>query len=274
MKTQLDWQQILLECKNNVYSSIQPCLKTLHEPQPNLGTGAGGDAMKPVDLAAETAIVQTLQGHGVSFTLISEESGIKKFGKSPDDCFVTVDPVDGTTNLMHGLPFYASSIAVSNKPELVSVYAGMVADLFHNVAYVACEGKGAWRDGKKIETSKTQSLDDAVVGLDLNTYKIKEIAPKVTGVIERTKHIRHFGANALELCYVAEGLTDAFVDLRGKLRTTDVAAGFLIIKEAGGTVTTPDNKPLNVKLDPKQTVSFVASGNLEIHKKIVSLVKL
>lgn len=274
MKIQLDWQQILLECKNNIQTSIKPCLKTLHEPQPNLGTGAGGDAMKPVDLAAETAIIETLQQHGVSFTLISEESGVKKFGSSPDECFVTADPIDGTTNLMHGLPFYASSIAVSNKPDLVSVYAGLVADLYHDIAYTACEGKGAYKDGEKIKTSKTASLDDAVVGLDLNTYKVREVAPKVTDLIEKTKHIRHFGANALELCYVAEGLTDAFVDLRGKLRTTDVAAGFLIIKEAGGVVTTPDNKPLNVKLDPKQTLSFIASGNLEIHKKIVSLVKV
>jgi myo-inositol-1(or 4)-monophosphatase len=274
MKTQLDWQQILLECKDNVYTSIQPCLKTLKESLPNLGTGAGGDAMKPVDLAAETAIVKTLQKHNISFTLISEESGIKKIGKTPEECFVTVDPVDGTTNLMHGLPFYASSIAVSQKPELIDVYAGLVADLYHNISYVACLGKGAYKDGKKIQTSQNPSLDDAVVGLDLNTYKVKEVAPKVTGLIEKTKHIRHFGANALELCYVADGSTDAFVDLRGKLRTTDVAAGFLILKEAGGLVTTPDNKLLNVKLDPKQTLSFVASGNLEIHKKIVSLVKV
>ena len=273
MKTQIDWQQTLLECKTNVQTAIKPCLKNLKAPLPNLGTGAGGDAMKPVDLAAETAIVDTLKQHRVSFTLISEESGIKKFGASPQACYVTVDPVDGTTNWMHGLPFYASSIAVSDKPELADVYAGMVVDLFHGIAYTAFKGKGAYRDGKKIQTSKTAGLDDAVVGLDLNTYKVRQVAPKVTDLIEKTKHIRHFGANALELCYVAEGLTDAFVDLRGKLRTTDVAAGFLIIKEAGGLVTSPGNQPLNVPLDPKQTVSFVASGNMDIHKKILSLVK-
>ena len=254
-------------------TSIKPCLATIREPQPNLGTGAGGDAMKPVDLAAETAIVETLKQHDVSFTLISEESGVKKFGATPDECYVTVDPIDGTTNLMHGLPFYACSIAVSRQPMLADVYAGLVADLVHDVTYTAFEGKGAYRDGKKIETSKTASLDEAVVGLDLNTYKVKEIVPKLTALIEKTKHIRHFGANALELCYVANGLTDAFVDLRGKLRTTDVAAGFLIVKEAGGTVTSPDNQALNVELDPKQTLSFIASGNMQIHKKIVSLVK-
>ena len=273
MKNPTDWQQILIECKNNIQTNIQPCLKTLKQPQPNLGMGAGGDAMKPVDLAAETAIIDTLQHHDVSFTLISEESGIKKFGGAPEECFLTVDPIDGTTNLMHGLPFYASSIAVSHKPELADVYAGMVVDLSHDVTYTAFKGEGAYRDDEKIESSKTAFLDEAVVGLDLNTFKAKAVVPKVTALIENTKHIRHFGANALEICYVANGLTDAFIDLRGKIRTTAVAAGFLIVKEAGGIVTTPDNQTLNVKLDPKQKMSFIASGNMQIHQKIVSLVK-
>jgi myo-inositol-1(or 4)-monophosphatase len=263
----------MLQCKTNIQTSIQPCLKTLREPQPNLGMGAGGDAMKPVDLAAETAIVETLQQHDVSFTLISEESGIKKFGRSPEECFLTVDPIDGTTNLMHDLPFYASSIAVSYKPELASVYAGMVVDLAHDVIYTAFKGEGSYRNGIKIESSKNSFLDEAVVGLDLNTYKNKKVVPKVTALIEKTKHIRHFGANALEVCYVANGLTDAFIDLRGKIRTTDVAAGFLIVKEAGGIVTTPENGNLNVKLSPTQKLSFIASGNIQIHEKIVSLVK-
>lgn len=270
---QRNWQQIFIECKNNVRSAIQPCLKNTKETQPDLGVGAGGDVTKPMDLAAEKAIVDTLNHHGLSFTLISEESGVKKFGDSADQCFVTVDPIDGSTNFMHGLPFYACSIAVSDKPWLDSVYAGLVADLFHDVVYTAFKGKGALRDGKKIEPSKTVSLDDALIGLDLNTYKVKEIAPMVTDLIGKTKHIRHFGANALELCYVADGSSDSFVDLRGKLRSTDVAAGFLIIKEAGGTVTTPDNQAVNIDLDPKRTVSFIASGNTQVHGKILSLVK-
>ena len=124
-----------------------------------------------------------------------------------------------------------------------------------------------------METSKTASLDEAVVGLDLNTFKSKTVVPKVIDLIENTKHIRHYGANALEICYVANGLTDAFIDLREKIRATDVAAGFLIVKEAGGVVTTPDNQTLNVKLDPTQKLSFIASGNLQIHQKILSLVK-
>ena len=97
--------------------------------------------------------------------------------------------------------------------------------------------------------------------------------PIVAALIENIRHTRHFGANALEICYVADGLTDAFIDLRGRIRTTDVAAGFLIIKEAGGVVTTPDNKFLNVKLDPAHKLSFIASGNMQMHQKIVSLIK-
>jgi len=270
---QSNWQEILIECKDNVRRSIQPYLKTIREPQPNLGMGAGGDVIKPMDLAAESAIVDTLNHNGVSFTLISEESGVKRFGDSVDECFVTADPIDGSTNFMRGLPFYACSVAVSDKPWLNDVYAGIVADLLRNVSYTAFKGKGAFRDGKNIEPTKNVFLDDALIGLDLNTYKVKDVAPKVTDLIGKTKHIRHFGANALELCYVADGSTDAFVDLRGKLRSTDVAAGFLIIKEAGGIITTPDNQVVNIDLNPKRTLSFIASGNIQIHEKILSLVR-
>jgi fructose-1,6-bisphosphatase/inositol monophosphatase family enzyme len=72
---------------------------------------------------------------------------------------------------------------------------------------------------------------------------------------------------------VADGSTDAFVDIRGKLRTTDVAAAFLILKEAGGIITSPDNLPVDRELDPRGTLSFVASANLQIHQKILDLVK-
>jgi myo-inositol-1(or 4)-monophosphatase len=273
MSTEPDWFKILKQCQKNVYKAIQPCLKTLKESQPNLGVGAGGDKMKPVDLAAESAIVKTLQSNGISFSLVSEESGFQIFGATPEDFYVTVDPVDGTTNLTRGLPFYATSVAISKSNCLADVYAGMVSDLYNNFTYIALKGKGAFFEGKKIQTSKLFNLDEAVIGVDLNTYKIKEVAPKLIALIEKTKHVRHFGANALEICFVAQGLTDAFVDIRGKIRTTDVAAGFLIVKEAGGIVTSPEGKEINVQLDPKQTLKFVASGNKQIHEKILSLVK-
>lgn len=273
MQSQNDWLKILIRCKENVKENIRPHLKTLGEPQPDLGKGAGGDAMKPVDLAAEKAIVEVLQQSGVSFTLISEESGVKEFGATSKLCYVTVDPIDGTNNLVRGIPFYATSIAISAKPALSTVFAALVTDLAHDTTYTALVGKGAYRDGAKIASSTRESLDDAVVGLDLNSYRVKEIAPQLTELIQKTKHIRHFGANALELCYVADGTTEAFIDIRGKLRTTDLAAAFLIVKEAGGTITTPAGAALDAKLSPEEKVKFIASGNTQIHKTILSLVK-
>ena len=273
MALEIEWQQIFTELKANIKAAITPYLKTLQVPLPNLGRGAGGDLIKPVDLAAENAIVETLKAHALSFTLVSEEAGIKEIGKKPKSFYVTADPIDGTTNLTRGLPFFATSIAISQKPELADVKAGMVVDLHNDVAYTAFLGKGAYRNGQLIKTSKITSLKEAVVGVDFNAYKAKVDVSTIAALIENIKHTRHFGANAPEVCFVAAGLTDAFIDLRKKIRTTDIAASFLILKEAGGVVTDQDNKPINVELDPKQTLSFIASGNVVLHKEILGLVK-
>lgn len=270
---QHDWPDILVQCKNQIREQIAPLLQTLDQPQPDLGIGAGGDPIRKIDLAAENAVVATLKERRVSFTLISEESGVREHGESPQQCYLTVDPIDGTTNLMRGLPFYATSIAVSEKPFLKDVHSALVSDLFHDVTYTAQKEKGSYRDDQRISPSHNVSLEEAVVGMDLNSYKVERIVPRLTELIKNTKHIRHYGANALELCYVADGKTDAFIDIRGKLRTTDMAAACLILKEAGALLTMPDGKPLGIKLDPAQKVEFVASANLEIHRKILGLVK-
>jgi myo-inositol-1(or 4)-monophosphatase len=237
-----------------------------------LGKGAGGDNIKLVDLAAEKAIIETLQNYDLTFTLISEESGVKKFGRNSQKFYVTLDPIDGTSNLIHKIPFYCSSIAISEKPILSDVNIGMVIDLFHDFTYFAQKDKGAYCNGKKIFTSNCESLEDALLGLDVNSNKIEEFYPRIKNFISEAKHIRHFGANALELCYVADGKTEAFVDMRNKLRTTDVAAAYLILKEAGGIITDLRNFPLDSKLDPRIKVNFIASGNIRIHKKLINLV--
>lgn len=273
MSSRIDWLELLNICKETIKRNILPCLETLSEPQPDLGKGAGGDSIKLVDLAAEKAIVETLQKHDLSFTLISEESGIKKFYNNSPHFYITIDPIDGTTNLIHGIPFYCSSIAISKKPILSDVSVGMVIDFFHDLTYFAQKDMGAYCNGKKIFTSQCESLKDAIVGLDVNTEKIGTFIPRISNLIKKIHHIRHFGANALELCYVADGKTDAFVDIRGKLRTTDMAAGYLIVKESGGFLTDIENSPLETKLDPKTKVNFIASGNIEIHKKILNLIK-
>lgn len=267
-----DWTKILIECQEQVKKQIAPLFKTLNKPQPDLGIGAGGDPIRKTDIVAETAIVKTLTERNLSFTLISEESGIQKHGKNPQNCYVTVDPIDGTNNLMRGIPFYATSIAVSDKPFLKCVHSGIVADLFHDTIYTAYKDKGAFRNGRKIIPSTNTSLEEAVIGLDLNSYKIDRIAPRLTNLIKETKHIRHFGANALELCYVADGRTDAFVDIRGKLRTTDVAAACIILNESGALLTRMDGEELDADLDPKQKVEFIAAANPKIQNKILRLI--
>mgnify|MGYP001086300169 CR=1 FL=1 len=274
MKQQNNWLQILIQCKSNIQKQIAPLLKTLNQPQPNMGVGAGGDAIRQVDLTAENAIISTLKRHKISFTLVSEESGIKEYGKNPYGCYVTTDPIDGTTNLLRGIPFYATSIAISTEPTLSTIHAALVADLYHGITYTAQKRKGAHRNNQKIMPSKNTSLEEAVIGIDLNNYKVQEIAPQLTGLIQKTKHIRHLGANALEMCYVADGTTESFIDIRGKLRATDMAAAWLIIEEAGARITTSEGKPLNIKLDPKQNVAFVASANQKIHKIILGLINL
>jgi myo-inositol-1(or 4)-monophosphatase len=95
----------------------------------------------------------------------------------------------------------------------------------------------------------------------------------MASLFEKTKHLRHFGANALELCYVADGSTDAFIDIRGKLRVTDIAAAQLILREAGGIIKSPEDKNLDAPLDAAQRISFVAAANKALYDTIQKLLK-
>lgn len=272
MTQKIEWAVVLTECSNNVQKKIKPFLGTLGRQEINLGVGAGGDPIKEIDLAAENAIVDALKRNKIEFTLISEESGIVDCSRTAPQCYVTVDPIDGTTNLIRGAPFYATSIAVSSEPTLSSVYAGLVTDLAHGTTYVAQKGCGACCNGEKIRPSQNESVEESVLGIDLNSFRVHRLVPRLMALMSTAKHIRHFGANALELCYVADGTIDAFIDIRGKLRTTDIAAGWLIINEAGGTISTSEGKPLDAKLDPKERVEFIAAANSKIHLRILELI--
>lgn len=266
----VEWRRILFQSAEKIRVAVMPFFQK--KDQKCLGMGAGGDEIKQIDIAAEKALIDVLARHKVSYTLVSEESGIKKFGASPEQFYVTVDPLDGSTNANRGVPFMATSIAVSRKPELASVEFALVSDLYHNVVYFAERGKGAFRNNEAIMPSPLTVLSDALIGVDFNTYRIAEIASKLTRVVKKVKHLRHLGANALELCYVADGTTDGFIDIRGKLRVTDIAAAYLIIREAGAIITTLAGTTLNAELHPQQKVSFIAAGNKTLHKKILNLI--
>jgi len=244
------------------------------EAQAGFGIGAGGDVIKKIDLAAENALIQTLQDHGVSCTLISEEIGTKGIGSNPSSFYLTTDPLDGTTNAVRGAPFMAISLAVSKRPYLKDVETALVCDPVHDITYTAERGEGAFRNHERIQSSSTTSLEEeAVVGVDFNTLKMRELMPRLIPLLEKTKHLRHFGADALEICYVADGTTDAFIDIRGKLRVTDIAAAYLILREAGGIMVAPEGNELNVALDATQRVAFIAAANRTFYAKIQKLLK-
>ena len=272
MAKNLDWLKLLLRCKDNVRRQITPLIKASQKSKSNFGIGAGGDPIKEIDLVAEKAIIETLRESKISFTLISEESGTIEYGENSYENFLTVDPIDGTTNVTRGIPFFATSIAVSTRPALNTVHTALVADLFHNVTYIAQKGKGSYRDNRRISPSENIPLEEAIIGIDLNTYKAEKIIPQLTRLIKKTKHIRHLGANALEICYVADGTIDAFVDIRGKLRTTDMAAAWLILKESGAKITSPEGKSLDAKLAPQSKVAFIAASP-QIHKIILETIE-
>lgn len=259
--------EILLECSQKMRKAA---LRYYGSPKAavSFGVGAGGDRSKRIDLAAEKALIDCLGKHEVSCTLVSEEAGTKKIGFGKSEYYVITDPVDGTTNAVHGLPFSSNVIAVSTGPTLQDVETAVVADIVHNVTYTAQKGKGAFKNGQKIKPSETTEISDAVIGIDLNTLRIREQLPKLEALFNVGKHFRHFGANAQEICYVADGSTDAFVDIRGKLRVTDMVASHLILKEAEGIIVSPDGKELNVPLEATQRLSFIAAANNTIYEKI------
>jgi len=267
-----NWLSILEVCSQKMKEEIIALFGS-EEAKNGFGIGAGGDVTKKIDLAAENALIQTLQDHRVSCTLISEEAGTKEIGPNPSSFYLTTDPLDGTTNAVRGAPFMAISLAVSKRPYLKDVETALVSDPVHDITYTAERGKGAFRNREGIQPSLAKSLEEAVMGVDFNTLKIREIMPRLIPILEKIKHLRHFGANALELCYVADGTTDAFIDIRGKLRVTDIAAAYLILREAGGIIVTPEGNELDVPLDATQRVAFIAAANKTFYAEVQELLK-
>jgi myo-inositol-1(or 4)-monophosphatase len=273
VKKMTDWLKIVQECAQEMKKAAQKYYGS-PEAAESFTVGAGGDHSKKIDLAAEKALIDCLNKHEISCTLVSEEAGTKKIGKESSEYYVVTDPVDGTTNAVHGLPFCAHVVAVANGPFLKNVETAIVSDIVHDITYTAKKNKGAFKNGKPIFPSKVTNIEDAVIGVDLNAIKIEEFVPKLKGLFSAGKHFRHFGANAQEICYVADGSTDAFVDIRGKLRVTDMVSSYLILQEAGGIMVTPEGTELNVPLKATQRVSFVATANKELYKSVINALNI
>ncbi|HEX2406513.1 MAG TPA: inositol monophosphatase family protein, partial [Nitrososphaeraceae archaeon] len=214
------------------------------------------------------------------------ECGIVNLNKSSsssssnnnNEGFLIMDAVDGTTNAIRGLPFSCCSLAFANEFKLSSVIDAVVLDLFTGDIYSASKEKGSFYNNKKIyvkneDFNSIESLEDlksfdVVIGTNISGIT-SDILNELSKVLLFSTHIRHFGANALELCYFARGFMDAYIDIREKIRATDMAAGYLIAKEAGGKLYSPDGQELDSDLGLKTKLSFYAVSN----KKIFDLLK-
>ena len=194
-------------------------------------TKGRNDFVSDADHAAERAIMATVEKHYPDHAFLAEESGI--VGES--DHVWIIDPLDGTTNFLHGFPVFAVSIAVQVKGRIEHA---VVYDPLRQELFTASRGQGAQLDGHKIRVSRRDRLDEALVGTGFPYRQADaELEPYLAmlgKVVRSTTGVRRPGAAALDLAYVAAGRLDAFWETG--LAAWDLAAGGLLIREAGGII--------------------------------------
>ncbi|MWN05946.1 inositol-1-monophosphatase [Gilliamella sp. Pas-s95] len=186
-----------------------------------------------VDRAAEALIVETIKKAHPDHTIIAEESGLVK-GNDADTQWI-IDPIDGTTNFIKNIPHFAVSIAarVKGKTEIAVVYNPMSNELF-----TAARGKGAQLNGYRIRVSNAKDLEGSVLATAF-PFKAKQYSDSYFAVLQKLfvkcGDFRRAGSAALDLAYVAAGRLDGFFEIG--LKPWDIAAGELILREAGGVIT-------------------------------------
>lgn len=201
-----------------------------------------GDFVSRADIAAENIVRGMLREARPNYGWLGEESGGED-GKDPTRRWI-VDPLDGTTNFLHGLPHWAVSIALEHKGEIV---AGVIFDAAKDEMYFAEKGQGAWLNESRLRVSDRRRMSDAVfaTGLPFGTRgEMPETLRDLARLMPATAGVRRFGAAALDLAYVAAGRFEGYWE-RG-LYEWDMAAGVLLVREAGGLVQglRPNSDPL------------------------------
>ena len=199
--------------------------------------GERNNLVTEYDHKSEKIIIDYIKSKFPDHTFLAEESGYS--GAESSEIRWIIDPLDGTVNYAHSLPIFSVSIAAEFKGKVIAgvVFHPMLGELF-----TAAEGEGAYLNGKKLNVSSVDDLDGAflVTGFP---YNVKEnpgyCLNKFVHIVGQGIPVRRLGSAALDLCYVAAGRFDAFWEIN--LKAWDVAAGILIIKEAGGKATCFDN---------------------------------
>ena len=198
-----------------------------------VGTKGPNDFVSDVDRKAEEIIIQTLleayPGHGI----LAEESGREHGAKSSEYVWI-IDPLDGTTNFLHGFPVYAVSIALAFRGQ---VQQAVVFDPTRNDLFFASKGRGAFLNDRRLRVSRRLRIADSLIGTGFPFRKgdnFKRYVKMFEEVMQSCAGLRRPGAAALDLCYVAAGYYDGFFETG--LNPWDVAAGSLMITEAGGLI--------------------------------------
>ncbi len=194
------------------------------------------DYVTNTDRAAEVAIIETLSNAYPSHGYLAEESGE---ARGAVDTVWIIDPLDGTTNFMHGFPQFCVSIAckIEGRLEHAVIYDPMRQEIF-----TASRGEGAYLENKRLRVSKQRTLQGALIGTGFpyreNLQHLEPYLAMMKAVMQTAAGLRRPGSAALDLAYVAAGRTDGFWEIG--LKAWDTAAGTLLIREAGGLIATLD----------------------------------
>ena len=260
----MDVMEVLREASARVYDAVRHMAGT-PDAAGDFGRGAGGDISRRIDIVAEKTVLDFLREKDFGCTVLGEECGRIEIPGQPGG-FVIMDAIDGSANAVRGVPFFCCSLAFAAHNRLSSITDAVVTDLTNGSQYWATKGGGAYLDEKRIHVHGTEPIY-RIVGVNTSGSS-PELLRRLQPVFERHNHTRHFGANALEMSMVAAGLMDVLIDLRGKIRIPDMAAGHLIVMEAGGLMLDGDLKPLDSDLGYQTRLSFVAAANREILKDL------
>lgn len=261
--------KVLQEASKQVYEKVKDLAGT-SDAAGDFGRGAGGDISRNIDIVAEKTVLDYLKKINFECTVLGEECGHVELSNTPKG-FVIMDAIDGSANGVRGVPFFCCSLAFAKENKLSSITDGTVIDLHSGDLYWATKGRGAFLNQTKIKVQQSDPIY-RIVGVNVSGASAK-LMKKLEPIFTSHNHIRHFGANALEMCFFARGFIDIFIDLRGKIRVQDIAAGYLIIKEAGGLLLDEKFYGLDSDLSYSTRLSFIAAANKKILDDIMSQLK-